>query len=320
MIDKINITALGGGTGLSSLLRGLKKYNDKITAIVNVADDGGSSGKLRNELGVLPPGDIRNCLVALSEEESLMSRLFQYRFPQNGSLAGHSFGNLFLTAMSAISGSFDNAILNCAEVLAIRGRVLPATLSPVVLEAELKSGRQIIGESNISNVYEKIDEIILFPPNPPAAPEVLTAIKNSDVLIFGPGSLYTSVVVNFLVDGVVEAIKSSKSYKIYIANIMTQPGETSEYKLSDHIAAIEKHSYKGILDMVLVNKAKIPRKIIRRYKKQGADQVEIDKIKVKTRKANLFSDKIYARHDSGKLAEAIVKIVKRKVNSGRKND
>ncbi|MDR2772659.1 MAG: YvcK family protein [Elusimicrobiota bacterium] len=312
MIDKLNITALGGGTGLSSLLRGLKKYNDKITAIVNVADDGGSSGKLRSELGVLPPGDVRNCLVALSEEESLMSRLFQYRFPERGSLAGHSFGNIFLTAMSAISGSFDNAIAHCGEVLAIRGKVLPVTLFPVVLEAELKGGRHISGESRISKVFEKISEIILFPPNPPAAPEVLKAIKHSDVLIFGPGSLYTSVIVNFLVDGVIDAIKSSKAYKIYVANIMTQPGETTDYKLSDHIEAIEKHSYKGIIDIVLANKAIVPKDIIRRYKKNGAEQVEIDKVNIKTLKADLFLDKIYARHDSSKLAEAIVRAVKLK--------
>lgn len=310
-MEELKITALGGGTGLSTLLRGLKKYSDNITALVNVADDGGSSGKLRSELGVLPPGDIRNCLVALSEEESLMSKLFQYRFTAKGSLSGHSFGNIFLTAMSGISGGFDNAVANCAEVLAIRGKVLPITLSSVILEAELKSGKQITGESNISNVYERINEIILFPPNPPAAPKVLQAIRQADILLFGPGSLYTSVIVNFLVDGVVEAIKASKSYKIYIANIMTQPGETSGYKLSDHIAAIEKHSYKGILDFVLVNKAGIPEKIARRYKKQGANQVVIDKTSVKTVKENLFSDELYARHDSAKLAKAIIKLIKK---------
>ncbi|MDR2860288.1 MAG: YvcK family protein [Elusimicrobiota bacterium] len=310
-MEELKITALGGGTGLSTLLRGLKKYSDNITALVNVADDGGSSGKLRSELGVLPPGDIRNCLVALSEEESLMSKLFQYRFTAKGSLSGHSFGNIFLTAMSGISGGFDNAVANCAEVLAIRGKVLPITLSSVILEAELKSGKQITGESNISNVYERINEIILFPPNPPAAPKVLQAIRQADILLFGPGSLYTSVIVNFLVDGVVEAIKASKSYKIYIANIMTQPGETSGYKLSDHIAAIEKHSYKGILDFVLVNKAGIPEKIARRYKKQGANQVVIDKTSVKVVKENLFSDELYARHDSAKLAKAIIKLIKK---------
>lgn len=310
-MENLKITALGGGTGLSTLLRGLKKFNGKISAIVNVADDGGSSGKLREELGVLPPGDIRNCLVALSEEESLMARLFQYRFPQKGSLAGHSFGNLFLTAMSAISGGFDNAVSNCAEVLAIRGRVLPITLSSVVLEAELLSGKSVVGERNISNVYEKIDELILFPPNPPATKEALEAIRNADILIFGPGSLYTSIIVHFLVDGVVEAIKASGAYKIYIANIMTQPGETGGYKLSDHINAIEKHSYKGIMDAVLANKAKIPPKILKRYKKQGAAPVLIDKINIPIFRGNLFSDAIYARHDSAKLAQIIARTVKK---------
>jgi uncharacterized cofD-like protein len=313
-MENLRITALGGGTGLSTLLRGLKEYNNAITAIVNVADDGGSSGRLRSELGVLPPGDIRNCLVALSQEESFMSRLFQYRFPQKGSLAGHSFGNLFLTAMSAITGSFDNAISKSASVLAIRGKVLPITLCPVIIEAELKNGKQVIGESNISNVYEKIDKIILFPPEPPAAPDVLIAIKSADILIFGPGSLYTSVIVNFLVDGVVDAIKASKAFKIYVANIMTQPGETSGYKLSDHIDAIERHSYKGIIDCVLVNNALIPAKIVKRYKKQGAQAVLIDKVAVKTVKANIVSNEIYARHDSQKLATIIYKVVKKKIS------
>ncbi|MDR0823393.1 MAG: YvcK family protein [Endomicrobium sp.] len=310
-MKKLNITALGGGAGLSTLLRGLKKFDNNLTAIVNVADDGGSSGKIRNELGVLPPGDIRNCLTALSEEESLMSKLFQYRFPQKGSLAGHSFGNLFLTAMSAISGGFDNAIADCAQVLAIRGRVLPVTLSNVVIEAELEDGRQIVGESRVSKSDKKIDRIILFPSDPPAAPEVLKALKESDVIIFGPGSLYTSVIVNFLVDGVVAAIKSSKAYKIYIANIMTQPGETSGYSLLDHINAVEKHSYKGIIDCVLANSAPIPKKMFLRYKKFGAQQVLIDKIKVKNIvKKNLFSDDLYARHDSDKLAKAIDGIIR----------
>lgn len=246
----LKIAAIGGGTGLSTLLRGLKKYNNNITAIVNVADDGGSSGKLRNELGVLPPGDIRNCLVALSEEESLMSRLFQYRFPAKGTLSGHSFGNLFLTAMSAISGGFDNAIANSGEVLAIRGKVLPVTLASVVLEAELESGKHICGESKISESKEKIKEISLNPLSPPAHPDVIKVLKNADIIIFGPGSLYTSIIVNFLVDGISETIKDSGAYKIYVANIMTQPGETDEYRLSEHIEAIEKHSYKGIIDCV----------------------------------------------------------------------
>jgi uncharacterized cofD-like protein len=309
-VEKLNIAALGGGTGLSTLLRGIKKYFNNITAIVNVADDGGSSGILRNELGVLPPGDIRNCLVALSEEESLMSRLFQYRFPSKGSLAGHSFGNLFLTAMSAISGGFDNAIAQSGEVLAIRGRVLPVTLSSVTLEAELENGKTVKGESTVSKTREKIKKINLTPFAPPAAPEVLEALKNADVMIFGPGSLYTSIIVNLLVEGVAEAIKASHAYKIYVCNIMTQPGETKDYKLSDHINAVEQHSYKGIIDCVLTNRGKIPEKIAKRYKKYGSYQVEADKVSVKAVKRGLFSDEIYARHDSMKLARALIKIIK----------
>jgi uncharacterized cofD-like protein len=309
-VRNLNVVALGGGSGLSTLLRGLKKHFVNITAIVNVADDGGSSGILRNELGVLPPGDIRNCLVALSEEESLMSRLFQYRFPAKGSLAGHSFGNLFLTAMSAISGGFDNAISKSGEVLAIRGRVLPVTLSSVTLEAELASGKRVRGESTVSKTKERIKKINLTPFSPPAAPEVLEALQKADIMIFGPGSLYTSIIVNLLVDGIVGVIKASSAYKIYVCNIMTQPGETGGYKLSDHVNAIEEHSYKGIIDCVLTNKGKIPENVAKRYKIYDSYQVEVDKVKVKTVKNSLFSNEIYARHDSDKLAKAIIKIIK----------
>ena len=309
-MNDLNVVALGGGTGLSTLLRGIKKRFSNITAIVNVADDGGSSGILRNELGVLPPGDIRNCLVALSEEESLMSRLFQYRFPSKGTLSGHSFGNLFLTAMSAISGGFDNAIAKSGEVLAIRGRVLPVTLSSITLEAELENGKNIRGESSVSKVNERIKKINLVPFAPPAAPEVLEALRKADVMIFGPGSLYTSIIVNLLVDGVVDAVKNSKAYKIYVCNIMTQPGETKDYKLSDHIKAIEEHSYRGIIDCILVNKGKIPKNVLKRYKRYDSCQVETDKVKIKTVKNSLFSDEIYARHNSDKLAKAIIKIIR----------
>jgi len=309
IMENLKIVALGGGSGLSTLLRGLKKYNKYITAVVNVADDGGSSGKLRTELGVLPPGDIRNCLVALSEEESLMSRLFQYRFPAKGTLAGHSFGNLFLTAMSSISGSFDSAIANCGEVLAIRGRVLPVTLSSIVIEAELESGKKIRGESKIANAEGRIKRICLIPISPPAAPNVINVLKNADVIILGPGSLYTSVIVNFLVDGVIDAIKSSGAYKIYVCNIMTQPGETKNYRLSDHIVAVQEHSYKGILDCVIANEGPIPEELAKRYERYGAYQVENDKICVRTVKKSLFSDEIYARHNPDKLAEVLAEII-----------
>jgi len=308
-MKNLKIVALGGGSGLSTLLRGLKKYSKCITAVVNVADDGGSSGKLRTELGVLPPGDIRSCLVALSEEESLMSRLFQYRFPEKGTLSGHSFGNLFLTAMSSISGGFDSAIANCGEVLAIRGRVLPVTLSSIEIEAELESGKKVRGESKISKVEERIKRIYLSPVSPPAAPDVINVLKDADIIIFGPGSLYTSVIVNLLVDGVVDAIRSSGAYKMYVCNIMTQPGETINYKLSDHVAAIQEHSYEGMLDFVIANDGTVPEKLAKRYEKYGAYQVENDEICIKTIKESLFSNEIYARHDPDKLAEVLARTI-----------
>jgi len=317
-MKKLKIAALGGGSGLSTLLRGLKKYDVDITAIVNVADDGGSSGRLRTELGVLPPGDIRNCLTALSEEESLMSRLFQYRFPKKGSLSGHSFGNLFLTAMSAISGGFDEAIANCGEVLAIRGKVLPVTLSSVTLNAELENGKIVSGESSISKSKETIKRLFLTPFSPPAAPEVLDALKKADVIIFGPGSLYTSVIVNLLVDGVADAVKASKAYKIYVLNIMTQPGETTDYSLSEHIEAIENHSYKGVINCVLANNGRVPPSLAKRYKKYGARQVNIDKTGIRTLKSDLFSSEIYARHDCDKLAKALMKAAG--AHRGKAND
>jgi len=316
-MQNLKIVAIGGGTGLSTLLRGLKKYNNNITAIVTVADDGGSSGRLRKELGVLPPGDIRSCLVSMSEEESLMARLFQYRFKSKGSLSGHSFGNLFLTAMSDISGSFDNAIRKSAEVLAIRGRVLPVTLSDVCIEAQLENGAVIRGESSIPKAGGKIKQISLVPNMPPAAPEVLDSLKKADVIIFGPGSLYTSIIVNLCVAGISEAVKASNAYKIYVSNIMTQPGETDGYKLSDHIKAIEKHSYKGIIDCAIANSGAILGHIAKRYEKSGASQVLIDKTDVKTVKSKLYLDEFYARHDSSKLAKTIINVLRKAQKEGK---
>jgi uncharacterized cofD-like protein len=209
--------------------------------------------------------------------------------------------------MSAISGGFDAAIANCGEVLAIRGKVLPVTLSSITLNAELENGKQISGESAISKAKEKIKNVFLTPFAPPAAPEVLNALKNADIIIFGPGSLYTSVIVNLLVDGVVEAIKSSKAYKIYVSNIMTQPNETTGYSLLRHIEALERHSYKGIIDCILANKGRVPKELARRYRKHGARQVIIDKTGIKTIKSDLFSNETYARHDCDKLGKALMK-------------
>lgn len=251
------IVVVGGGTGLSTLLRGLKVYSANITAVVTVADDGGSSGRLRQEFGVLPPGDIRNCLAALADQEKLLTELFQYRFQAGSGLVGHSFGNLFLTAMSEITGDLERAIAASSQVLAVRGRVLPATLSDVRLWAELADGRRIEGESSISEAKGKIEKIGCIPANPPALPAALKAIQEADYIIIGPGSLYTSIIPNLLVPEITEAIASRSVPRIYVCNIMTQPGETQGYTVSDHIRAIDEACGKQLFNAVLVHR-KVP--------------------------------------------------------------
>ena len=315
-LQDIRIVVLGGGTGLSTLLRGLKKLTHHLTAIVTVTDDGGSSGTLRRELGVLPPGDIRNCLVALSEEENLMAQLFQYRFPSAGSLSGHSFGNLFITAMSSLAGGFDQGITCASKVLAIRGQVLPVTLSAVTLRARLRNGRLVKGESNIGRITEPISELIVWPSPPPAAPKVIEAIDAADAIILGPGSLYTSIIANLLVEGIVPALRKTAAPKIYVCNIMTQPGETTGYTLTDHLHALETHGAGELLDVVIVNDARIPEKVARRYAEEGAIPVKIDKRAVKgirMVKTSLISPEGIARHDPLKLA-AVIKNILREEN------
>ena len=305
---KYKIVAIGGGTGLSTLLRGLKAYDVDITAVVTVSDDGGSSGKLRKELGVLPPGDIRNCLVALAEEENLITKLFQYRFPRKGGLSNHSFGNLFLTALTSISGGFDKAILNASDVLAIKGRVLPVSLDNVKMKATLVDGEKIVGESKISKSKSAINTVEIEPKNAKVSQSVIDAILSADCVILGPGSLYTSVIVNLLFDGVIPALKKSKAIKLYIANIMTQVGETSNFTLSNHINAIIQHSYPEILNAVFVNNGKIPEHIVQRYAKLNSVPVKIDKLKygkIKIIKKNFVSKSQYAHHDFVKLSRAI---------------
>lgn len=309
---RYKVVAIGGGTGLSTLLRGLKKYDIDITAIVTVADDGGSSGKLRTELGVLPPGDIRNCLVALAEEENLITKLFQYRFPKKGGLSNHSFGNLFITALTSVSGGFDKAISSAADVLAIKGKVLPISLDNVKLKATLVDGRIVNGESRISKSKSAISMVEITPKNAAVEKNVVDSILKADFILLGPGSLYTSVIVNLLFNGVVSALKKSKAKKIYISNIMTQAGETTNFSLSDHINAIEKHSYKGILDYVLINTGKIPTNIAKRYAKYCSVPVSIDKFfnkKIKIIKRDFVSKTQYAHHDFMKLAKAVYNIM-----------
>lgn len=253
------IVALGGGTGLSILLRGLKHHTSNLTAIVTVADDGGSSGRLRRSLGVLPPGDFRNCIAALADDEALTTQLFQYRFGGDQDLGGHSFGNLFITAMSEVTGSFERALLESSNVLAIRGQVLPSTLRDVTLvgelalEGEAQQVSRVTGESQITLAPGAIRRVYLEPEDAPAYPGAIRAILDADLIVLGPGSLYTSLIPNLLVRDLAEAIRASRAQKVYVCNTATQPGETEGYSVLDHVAAIERHTWPGLFPLVLVN-------------------------------------------------------------------
>ena len=247
------IVAVGGGTGLSTLLRGLKDYTGNLTAIVTVADDGGSSGRLRRELGVLPPGDFRQCLVALADAEPLMTRLFQYRFNEGSGLEGHSFGNLFIVAMTAITGNFERALRESSRVLAVRGQILPSTLADLTLCAEFEDEDLVAGESQITRTRKKIKRIFFQPSRPPAYPEAIRAILEADLIVIGPGSLYTSVLPNLLVEDIARAIRASSAVKVYVCNVATQHGETDEFGVADHIRTLTRHVSPGIFDYVLAN-------------------------------------------------------------------
>nr|WP_283760358.1 YvcK family protein [Roseofilum casamattae] len=271
------IVALGGGTGLSTLLRGLKLYSANLTAIVTVADDGGSSGRLRREMGVQPPGDIRNCLAALGDEEKLLTELFQYRFQAGDGLSGHSFGNLFLTAMSEVTGDLEQAIAASSQVLAIRGQVLPATLADVNLWAEMADGRYVEGESRIPEARGKIVKIGCTPDRPPALPAAIAAIEEADYIIIGPGSLYTSVIPNLLVPEITEAIANRQVPRIYVCNIMTEPGETDGYTAFDHVRAIEQVVQRQIFDAVLVQKRSPSENSLIRYANHSSHPVFLDR-------------------------------------------
>ena len=273
------VAVIGGGHGLSNMLRGLKRYTENISAIVTVADDGGGSGMLRQDLGMPPPGDIRNCLEALANTEPLMSELMHYRFTE-GSLAGQSFGNLFLAALNGISTSFDAAVSRMSQVLAITGRVLPVTTADVQLEAEFENGASVVGESKIFYCKKKEDcritKVRLIPEHPRALPEAVEAIREADMIVLGPGSLYTSIIPNLLVDGIVEAILQSGALKVYVANVMTQEGETEGYTASDHIAAIFQHSAPGLFDLCLTNSSPVPPDVAARYAQEGAEPLRYD--------------------------------------------
>ena len=274
------IVAVGGGTGLSTMLRGLKKYTKNLTAVVTVADDGGGSGMLRRDMGMPPPGDIRHCMEALANTEPIMQKLLTYRFTE-GSLAGQSFGNLILAALNGVTGSFEEAVSQMSQVLAITGQVIPVTSANVQLEAVFENGVRVVGESKIYHVKKEQDcriaHVALIPKHPAPLPAALAAIREADLILLGPGSLYTSVIPNLLVDGIVKAIRESDALKVYVCNVMTQEGETEGYTVSDHIAAIFAHSAQGLFRLCLTNSSPIPKAVAARYAEEGAERIRCDK-------------------------------------------
>lgn len=322
LANRFKLVAIGGGTGLSSLLRGLKTYTSNIVAVVTVSDDGGSSGRLRKDRGLLPPGDVRNCLVALADDDTLLSELFQFRFQEGGDLAGHSFGNLFLAAMTEVAqGDFDRAIKLSSQILAVRGKVLPGTLRQTVLCAEFEDGAVVEGESEIPKQGKPIRRVWLTPPDCDPLDEVLEAIREADAVILGPGSLFTSVLPNLLVRGVVNALAEARGLRIYVCNVMTQPGETDGFTASDHLKAIFDHTGRPIVDIALVNQ-EIPRLLLDRYKAEGAfpvtpDLDEIRRLGVRPVAANLINETNLVRHDSGRLADVISSLVLDFVEGGQ---
>lgn len=305
------IVVIGGGTGLSVLLRGLKNYPVDITAIVTVADDGGSSGRLRNELAIPPPGDIRNVLVALSEAEPLFERLLQYRFENGNGLSGHSLGNLLLAAITAIKGDFVSGIRELSRVLNVRGTVLPAASQSVVLHAKMSDGSIVDGESKIPLSRKKIERVFLTPKNVKPPEESLEALKKADLIAIGPGSLYTSIMPNLLVPGIGKAIVQASAKKVYICNVMTQKGETDGYTAADHVRALFRHIPQLHLDTVIVNCNEIPQNIALRYAAQGAEPVKVNEEDLKSFGFHMISDKIIKydqsviRHDEKKLSRLL---------------
>ena len=335
----LNVVSIGGGTGLATLLSGLKHYVfhhaehplstlepilETLTAVVTVTDDGGSSGRLREEFQMLPPGDIRNCLVALAEDERLLTRLFRYRFDSGGDLSGHSFGNLFLTALSDVTGDFLEAIKLTSEVLAIKGRIFPSTMEDVTLVAELADGRTVEGETEIVGSRTRISRLRLSRPGCKPLTETLDAIKRADLITIGPGSLYTSLIPNLLVDGIVNAISESAGATVYVCNIMTQPGETDNFSVEDHIEALLEYSPSLRLDYVVVNSAPVSTTSRDKYLADGASQVAkrtggaLDlrtPLKTQLIAGDLVSENDVVRHDPNKLARLLLRKIVRQRSS-----
>ncbi len=299
------IVAIGGGTGLSTLLRGLKEYTGNLTAVVTVADDGGSSGRLRRELGILPPGDVRNCIAALADAEPLMNKLFQYRFSDGSGLEGHSFGNLFIVAMSGVTGNFEEAVRETSRVLAVRGQILPSTLANVTLSAHTEDEETIHGESNITDSPSRIREVYLQPVNVEANPDAVRAILDADIIVVGPGSLFTSVLPNLLVDGVRQAIQASLALKVYVCNVATQHGETDAFTVSDHHAVLQRHVGSHLFHYVLANsniRGRLP-------EEWHSEPVAVDETSLNGARviaADVVSEEIRYHHDPKKLADALI--------------
>jgi uncharacterized cofD-like protein len=321
----LRVVAIGGGTGLSTLLKGLKRYTalpgetppggfiSDLTAVVTVSDDGGSSGRLRRELNMLPPGDIRNCLVAVSEDENLMAKLFRHRFSSNGDLEGHSFGNLFLAALTAITGDFAEAVKRASEILATRGHILPATSSNVQLEAIMNDGSLVSGETNITASEKRIVEIRMAPPDAQPLPQTLQAIARADVITIGPGSLFTSLIPNILVQGIPEAIAASHATKIFICNLMTEANESLNMSASQHIQALFAHARRSIFDFALVNSAPVSAHMMAKYAEEHASQVEcdgaaIEALGVKCLTGNFVEEDDFARHATDRLTRELLRL------------
>ncbi len=308
------IVTIGGGTGLAVLLQGLKEYTSNLTAVVTVADDGGSSGRIRQEFDILPPGDIRNCLVALADTSSLMQNLFQFRFESPSELKGHSFGNLFITVMTKLTGDFEKAIKESSKVLAIRGQVIPSTLNKVSLVATYKDGSIVEGEAAIPKKGVPISRVYLKPDFPQATPDAIKAISEAQAIVLGPGSLYTSVIPNLLIREITDAIVRSPAVKIYICNVMTQPGETDGYSADDHIKAILEHSSAKVIDYCIVNTAVISKDLLEKYKQDNSFPVDVNLQNIKSAGCKVIENEVansqdYVRHDPEKLARIIVGLI-----------
>ena len=321
----LRVVAIGGGTGLSTLLKGLKKYVagqpagpqstriSDLSAIVTVSDDGGSSGRLRKELNMLPPGDVRNCVVALSEDEALLARLFQHRFEKGGELAGHSFGNLFLAALTSLTGDFAEAVRLSSEILATRGHIYPSTIANIELEALMQDGSRVRGETRITASKGHIEELFLVPPDPPPLPQTLAAIGRADLITIGPGSLFTSLIPNLLVRGIAQAIRESAGVKVYICNLMTQANESLGRTAGDHIRALNDHAGGRIFDYALINRLQLSDDVKAKYALEGASQIVADLEAIEALGVcPVFGDYLFedgvARHDTDRLAIDLIEL------------